>query len=416
MSKLVNGDVSRWTKLGTTDAQGKITFDTKDLAAGQYMVAVEGQYGAEYTRAIVSTPGGIILNLAANPNAVPQEVTEVTTSKDAGTTTVPTEVTVSGSTATATVTKENVTETLKQAAENKSAEIVLQVSANDTKGAATVKVQLDTATVKDIVKDTDAALTVKTENGTVSLDQETLKTVVSEAKGSTVTLEVIEVEKPTAAHKEAAGENGHVIQLVIKSGDKVISAFHEGKATVTVEIPTKLDGKKVAAIHIGDDGKIEHLKGHEVTVNGKKHYRFDTPHFSTFALVDADEIGLEVEELTKDEVKALLADLTPVVRSVKTANKNIKATVKLDKADKAIIAQLEEAGFTVKYNFYRSTKKSSKFKSMLIKEGKSYTNTRGKKDRMYFYKVRVQIYDVEGKLIARTALKQSKYAKRTWTK
>ncbi len=351
------------------------------------------------------------------------EVTDVTTNTGAAggstepvTTTTPTEVIVSGSTATATITKENVTETLKQAAENKSTEIVVQVSANDTKGAAKIEVKLDTQTVKDIVDDTDAALTVKTENGTVTLDRETLKTVTAEAKGSIVTLEIVEVAKPTPAHKEAAGENGHVIQLVIKSGDKVISVFNEGKATITVAIPMKLDGKRLAAIHIGDDGKIEHLKGHEVTVNGLKHYRFNTPHFSTFALIDADEIGLEMEALNADEVKALLEDLTPVVRSVKTAKGNVKVTLKLDKADKAIIEELEAAGFTVKYNFYRSTKKASKYKSMLIKDGKTYTNTKGKKGTMYYYKARVQVYDAEGNLVARTALKQCRYANRKWTK
>lgn len=346
-----------------------------------------------------------------------EEKSEVTTEKEPGettnTTTTPTEVTVSGSTATATVTKENVTETLKQAAENKSAEIVLQVSANDTKGAAIVKVQLDTQTVKDIAEDTTAVLTVKTENGTVSLDQETLKTVVSEAKSDTVTLEVIRVEKPTETHKKAAGENGHVIQLVIKSGDKVISAFNKGKATVTVEIPKKLEGKKVGAIHIGDDGKTEALKGEEVTVGGKKHYRFETPHFSTFALIDL-EAGKT--ELTAEEVKALLDGLTPVARSAKTPNKNILVRVKLDAADQDIIAQIEDAGYTVKYNYYRSVQKSRGYKSMLIKDGKSYTNTKGSTGDMYFYKVRVQVYDGEGKLIARTALKQCKYAKRVWTK
>ena len=70
----------------------------------------------------------------------------------------------------------------------------------------------------------------------------------------------------------------------------------------------------------------------------------------------------------------------------------------------------------MKYNFYRSTKKSSGYKSMLIKDGKTYTNTIGKKGEMYYYKARVQVYDAEGKLIARTALKDCKYAKRKWTK
>ena len=123
-----------------------------------------------------------------------------------------------------------------------------------------------------------------------------------------------------------------------------------------------------------------------------------------------------VTELTAEDLDALLADLTPVARSVKTPNKNVKVTVNLDETDKAIIDRIEDTGYTVKYNFYRSTKKSSKYKSMLIKSGKSYTNTKGKKDRMYFYKARVQVYDADGKLIARTALKQCKYANRKWTK
>lgn len=347
-----------------------------------------------------------------------EEKTQVESSSPGGTTTVPATVTLSGSTAVAAITKKNASETIKQAAENKSAEIAIQIAASDTKGAEKVEVNLDTATVKDVVNKTEATLTVRTENGTVTLDRETLKTVADEAEASTVTLEVIEVISPTEVYKKAAGENSHIIQLVIKSGTKTISLFNEGKATVTVEIPSKLTGKKVAAIHIGDDGKIEHLKGHEVTVGGKKHYRFDTPHFSTFALVDADEIGLEIEEQTMsaEEMKAMLSDLSPVAHSVKTAKKNVKVTLKLDAGDKAIIEALEDEGFTVKYNFYRSTKKSSKYSSRLIKDTTTYTQTGGNKGTKYYYKARVQVFDAEGNLIARTALKQCRYASRTWNK
>ena len=125
---------------------------------------------------------------------------------------------------------------------------------------------------------------------------------------------------------------------------------------------------------------------------------------------------LEDAAMTADDVKDMLADLTPVVRSEKNAKGNIKVTLKLDAADKVIIEQLEAAGYTVKYNFYRSTKKASKYTSMLMKDGKTYINTKGKKDTMYFYKVRVQVYDAEGNLIARTALKDCRYGKRKWTK
>ena len=53
----------------------------------------------------------------------------------------------------------------------------------------------------------------------------------------------------------------------------------------------------------------------------------------------------------------------------------------------------------------------------------SYTNKDGAtvytkmciRDR-YYYKVQVRVYDADGKLAAKTALKQCKYASRTWTK
>ena len=38
------------------------------------------------------------------------------------------------------------------------------------------------------------------------------------------------------------------------------------------------------------------------------------------------------------------------------------------------------------------------------------------KGTKYFYKVQVRVYGENGKLVATTALKQCKYAARTWTK
>ena len=345
------------------------------------------------------------------------EVKDVTTSGASGsaTTTAPTEVKVSGTTAAATVKAENQSEILKQATEKKSAEIILEVSKADSKGADSVQLSLEVSFVKNVADKTDADLTVNTENGRVSFDQEALKAILSEAKGSTILIEIAKVTKPTEAQKKAAGANGDIFRLVVKSGDKIISDFNKGKATVRVEIPAKLTDKKVAAIHIADDGKIEQLAGKVLTIGGKKYYEFTTPHFSTFALVDADELGLEVEEAQVD-AKALTAKLTLVARSAKTAKKNIKVTVSLDKQDKTIIKELKEAGYTVKYRFYRSTKKAAGYKAAVTKKTAAYTNTSGKKGAKYFYKVQVRVYDENGKLAAKTALKQCKYASKTWTK
>ena len=345
----------------------------------------------------------------------PESPVETTGKSGSATTTSPTEVKVSGTTAAATIKAENQSEILKQAAENKSAEIVLEVAASDTKGAENVQLQLETSFVKSISDKTNASLILNTANGRASFDQEALKTIISEAKGSTILIEIAKVTKPTEAQKKAAGTNGDIFRLLVKSGDKIISEFNKGKATVRVEIPAKLLDKKVAAIHIADDDKIEQLAGKVLTIGGKKYYEFTMPHSSTFALVDADELGLEVEEPQVD-AKALTAKLTPVARSAKNAKKNVKVTVSLDKQDKAIIKELKDAGYTVKYRFYRSTKKAAGYKAAVTKKTASYTNTGGKKGMKYFYKVQVRVYDENGKLAAKTALKQCKYASRTWTK
>ena len=352
---------------------------------------------------------------------------DVTTSGASGsaTTTAPTDVKVSEKT-NADGTKETVAavkvdskhhdEIIKQAAEKKSAEIVLEVSKADSKGADNVQLTLDVTFVKNVADKTNADLTVNTENGKVTLDQETIKTVLSAAKGATITLEVSKVEKPTEAQKKAAGANGHVISLTVKSGNQIISDFNKGKATVMVELGSRLIGKKVAAIHIADDGTIEQLAGKVLTVGGKQYYEFMTPHFSTFAIVDADEVGLDAAEEPAVDAKALVSKLTPAVRSAKTAKKNVKVTASLDKQDKEIISQLKDAGYMVKYRFYRSTKKAAGYKAAVTKKASTYTSTSGKKGTKYFYKVQVRVYDASGKLAAKTALKQCRYASRTWNK
>ncbi len=352
-----------------------------------------------------------------NSGTKTEETKTVTTDTKSGTVTTPTETKVTEKTnadgtkektATVTVSTDNQTEIIKQATDKKSTEIVLEVASTATGGAQNVQLQLNVSFVKNVSEKTDAALTVNTENGTVSLDQDTIKTVLDEAKGATITLDVNKVANPTEVQKKAAGTNGQILSLTVKSGDKTISDFKTGKVTVTVAISTALQNKRVAAIHIAEDGKIQQMPGKSREINGKKCFEFTTSHFSDFALVDADELGLETED--EIDAAALVAKLTPVARSAKTAKGNIKVTTSLDKSDKAIISDLKDAGYTVKYRFYRSIKKAAGYKSTVTKKASTYTNTTGKKGTKYFYKVQVRVYDASGKLAAKTALKQCKYA------
>ena len=122
-----------------------------------------------------------------------------------------------------------------------------------------------------------------------------------------------------------------------------------------------------------------------------------------------------MDEQTAD-AKALTAKLTPIARSAKTAKKNFKVKLSLDKQDKEILNQLADAGYTVRYRFYRSTKKAAGYKAAVTKKTMTYTNTTGKQGTKYFYKVQIRVYDKNGKLAAKTALKQCRYACRSWTK
>lgn len=214
---------------------------------------------------------------------------------------------------------------------------------------------------------------------------------------------------------------------------KMSSGSHKSyvqKPTVSLGTDAKVekaaDGSTVyttaeGSIVISKDGRtasITPADGYEVanvSVNGK-----DMGAVTTLTgLRTGDEIIVsfqKTEEAKKAEAKAAAAKLSPIARSIKTAKGNIKVTVKFDKETESFIKEMQELGYTVKYKFYRSTKKSSGYKAMLTKSGRSYTNTNGKAGTKYYYKARVQIYDKDGKLIAQTALKQCQYASRTWTK
>lgn len=116
------------------------------------------------------------------------------------------------------------------------------------------------------------------------------------------------------------------------------------------------------------------------------------------------------------KVKALTNDFALKARSLKTAKGHIKVRLLADAKTQAAIKELQGMGYTVKYRFYRSTKKPVGYRSALTKKTTSYINTSGKKGTKYFYKGQIRVYDKNGKLIAKTALKQCKYATRSWTK
>ena len=221
-----------------------------------------------------------------------------------------------------TVSDVNQKEIIKQVKDNKSEEIVINVSEKEVADNAKLEISLDKGFIDSIVKDTDAKLTIKTPESDKTFTQEELKKL-----------------------SESAAVDG----------------------TITVD-PTASE-----------------------------------PTDTTKA-----------EKITK--AKGLIEKLNLVARSSKTAKKNAKVILKRNETTNSCIKELKDLGFTVKYRFYRSTKKSAGYKSTVTKKTASYMNTNGKKGTKYFYKIQIRVYDENGKLIAKTALKQCKYASRIWSK
>lgn len=117
-----------------------------------------------------------------------------------------------------------------------------------------------------------------------------------------------------------------------------------------------------------------------------------------------------------EAIKITAGNLKLTVRTSKTPKKNIKAVVKQDAALKSLLQEVKEAGYTVKYKFYRSESKKSGYAARLTKTTGIYLNTEGQADKKYYYKAKLQILDQDGKLVAETALKQCRFGVRTWTK
>ena len=117
----------------------------------------------------------------------------------------------------------------------------------------------------------------------------------------------------------------------------------------------------------------------------------------------------EDDKVIAEQLNTLIKEVNLKVITSKTSKKNIKAVVSGD------ITALTDAGYTVKYKFYRSEKKASKYVSKGEKTADTYINTAGKKGTKYYYKAKALVYSGD-KLVGQTVLTQCKYGVRTWSK
>ena len=228
----------------------------------------------------------------------------------------------------------------------------------------------------------------------------------------------------TLAAKDSAG-NVSAPQIALVNKQTIASETPSGGSSYvpSAQQPTIQSGEG-ATVALNADGtaaKIVLQEGYElvdVTLNGVSQGKVtEIKGLKTgdkLVVITKKQETLEQQEQKRDkQVKKTFDALKLKARSKKLKNGNIRISFAGQFAE---FEALAKQGYTIKYRFYRSTKKSSGYKRMFLSEQPIYINTYGKRGTMYYYKAIALAYNKDGKLIAKTELKQCRYAKRRWTK
>ena len=279
-----------------------------------------------------------------------------------------------------------------KAAENNSTEVVIDATGNNN--VASSEVAIPEKTVKELAAKTDANLVIKTDNGKVDLDKTALEAVAAQAGNTGFVRLIIETIK--------SDENICHINLKLVTSNGAVKDFKGGIVTVTITLTKELAAKDVVCVYINDNGIYTLVNGQK---NADGTYTFTTGHFSEYAVMAKDE----ADKAMAEQLDIMIKEVNLKVRTSKTSKKNIKAVVSGD------ITALTDAGYTVKYKFYRSAKKAAGYKAVKTKDTNTYINTAGKKGTKYYYKAKAMVYSGDT-LAGQTVLKQCKYGLRTWSK
>ena len=206
---------------------------------------------------------------------------------------------------------------------------------------------------------------------------------------------VLTVEKKTSGTYKPTQKP----EIIAGEGVKAELRINGTKATITVEAGYEITDVLVNGVSIGKVTEITGLKtGDKVEIKTAK--KQTEPEFN---------------------ISSYVKNLKLVARSSKTAKGNIRikvASVTDENGNSVDLSVLKDKGYTVKYKFYRSEKKAAEYGARIEKDTDNnvYINNTGSKGTKYFYKVRVMVYDANGKLVAKSELKQCKYASRIWSK
>ena len=312
-------------------------------------------------------------------------------------------------------------ELIRQSVSNKSDSVEITVKSNDWNkagGEKQTELEIPVSVIESVAADTNAALVVKTGSGQITLDNKALGIMAAAADGETLRIVVTanmqlkEAQKPAA---DAIGSTGVIFDVAAYIGNTRIYDLKDGKAEILLPVPENLKDKDIAVIYISDKGTCEIVNHTAETVGEDNFVKFTALQFADYAVVEKTDADKLIEKQNIDKIKSLVKEVKLKATTSKTSKKNVRVKIGGVKNLSSLIKEADTMGYTVKYKYYRSVKKSSKYAAKITKKNSTYINTKGKKGTKYYYKAKVLVYD--GKtLIAQTELKQCGYGSRIWSR
>ena len=195
----------------------------------------------------------------------------------------------------------------------------------------------------------------------------------------------------------SSGGRGHYSrtqtpQITCGSGGKAVLSADGRTLTITPDAEKEIDKVMLNGKELGEVMTVTNLKtGDKVEISFK------------------DKVTEPAKEELDKQVKEAVAKVKLKARSIKLKDGRLRITISCAVQD---LQNLQELGYMVKYKFYRSMRKASSYKAALEKAGKTFTTGKGTKGTRYYYKARLMVYDKDGRLIAKSELKQCRYATR----
>ena len=292
---------------------------------------------------------------------------------------------------------------IEKALENKSEEVVINsataAALAETAAGSATEIALPEKTVQELSEKTEASVTIKSDAAEVTLNKAAVDGLAAQAGDDGYVKLVVETVKQEPKLQE--------VELKLVTSKGVVTDFRGGNVSITVKLNNSLATEELTCVYISDGGIYHKVNG---TKNTNGTYTFITGHFSSYAIMALDEADKVISEQTA-KVKDLASKIQIKARSVKTKKGNIKVTLKITKGAASFKA-LKDMGYTLKYQYYRSTVMKKNYKAKFETLGKPYTNTDAKKGTRYYYKARIVVYDEEGSLVTKTDLKKCWYATR----